>query len=67
MLSIKFDIEIDGENPRKNELNTIVLRLHSLRYYIENPYKENEWDKYINEDIEKIKRNLDNLKITLGA
>lgn len=60
-VSINFEI-VSTDNPDKSILNTIVLLLADLTSQIEREYKDEQYTKLVNDNIDKIQRELENLK-----
>lgn len=60
-VSINFEI-VSTDNPDKSILNTIVLLLADLTSQIEREYKDEQYTKLVNDNIDKIQRELENLR-----
>ena len=54
-VSINFEI-VSTDNPDKSILNTIVLLLADLTSQIEREYKDEQYTKLVNDNIDKIQR-----------
>lgn len=63
MISINFDIEDNIADAKKAELKTAILRLNEIRNDMEYMINTEHANRF-NENIEKLKRNLDNLKFS---
>ena len=64
-VSINFEI-VSTDNPDKSILNTIVLLLADLTSQIEREYKDEQYTKLVNDNIDKNQRELENLKYQEG-
>lgn len=60
-IEIRFKI-VSTDNPDESILNTIILLLHDLNVRMKSEYRDELYIKSINNDIDRMQRELENLR-----